>query len=103
MHTGLAVVTGTEDQHVYVALIRGTDTNTAYVFTLPAKLADPAPDWQPDPARPPSPLGPGTRWASWPMSCSGTASSCRPLRPGGRPWPTRSANGTWPAPATCPA
>ncbi|HEU5418483.1 MAG TPA: MobF family relaxase, partial [Streptosporangiaceae bacterium] len=31
---GLAVITGTEDrQHAYVALTRGTTTNTAYVFT----------------------------------------------------------------------
>jgi hypothetical protein len=44
VHTGLAVITGTEDrQHAYVALTRGTDTNTAYVFTLTPKLADPAP------------------------------------------------------------
>ena len=34
MHTGLAVITGTEDrQHAYVALSRGTDVNLAYVFT----------------------------------------------------------------------
>jgi conjugative relaxase-like TrwC/TraI family protein len=44
VHTGLAVITGTEDrQHAYVALTRGTDINTAYVFTLPSKRADPAP------------------------------------------------------------
>jgi hypothetical protein len=44
VHTGLAVITGAEDrQHACVALTRGTDTNTAYVFTLPAKLADPRP------------------------------------------------------------
>ena len=50
MHTGLAVITGTEDrQHAYVALTRGTDTNTAYVFTLPPKLADPAPGPRPAP------------------------------------------------------
>jgi hypothetical protein len=50
VHTGLAVITGTEDrQHTYVALTRGTDTNTAYVFTLPAKLADPAPGPRPAP------------------------------------------------------
>jgi hypothetical protein len=50
VHTGLAVITGTEDrQHAYVALTRGTDTNTAYVFTLPAKLADPAPGPRPAP------------------------------------------------------
>ena len=34
VHTGLAVITGTEDRpHAYVALTRGTDANTAYVFT----------------------------------------------------------------------
>jgi hypothetical protein len=50
VHTGLAVITGTEDrQHAYVALTRGTDANTAYVFTLPAKLADPAPGPRPAP------------------------------------------------------
>jgi hypothetical protein len=44
VHTGLAVITGTEDrQHAYVALTRGTHNNTAYVFTLSPKLADPAP------------------------------------------------------------
>jgi hypothetical protein len=44
VHTGLAVITGTEDrQHAYVALTRGTDANFAYVFTLSPKLADPAP------------------------------------------------------------
>jgi hypothetical protein len=44
VHTGLAVITGTEDrQHAYVALTRGTDTNIAYVFTLSPKRADPAP------------------------------------------------------------
>ena len=38
---GLAVITGTEDrQHAYVALTRGTDTNTAYVFTTSPKRAD---------------------------------------------------------------
>ena len=50
MHTGLAVICGTEDrQHAYVALTRGTDTNTAYVFTLSPKLADPAPGPRPAP------------------------------------------------------
>jgi hypothetical protein len=44
VHTGLAVITGTEDrQHAYVALTRGTDVNTAYVFTASPKRADPAP------------------------------------------------------------
>ena len=42
VHTGLAVITGTEDrQHAYVALTRGTDANLAYVFTTSPKRADP--------------------------------------------------------------
>jgi conjugative relaxase-like TrwC/TraI family protein len=50
VHTGLAVISGTEDrQHAYVALTRGTDTNMAYVFTVPPKLADPAPGPRPAP------------------------------------------------------
>ena len=50
VHTGLAVVSGTEDrQHIYVALTRGTDTNMAYVFTVSPKLADPAPGPRPAP------------------------------------------------------
>ena len=44
VHTGLAVITGTEDrQHAYVALSRGTEVNAAYVFTASPKTADPAP------------------------------------------------------------
>jgi hypothetical protein len=44
VHTGLAVITGTEDrQHVYVALTRGTEANLAYVFTQSPRHADPAP------------------------------------------------------------
>jgi hypothetical protein len=50
VHTGLVVITGTEDrQHAYVALSRGTDANLAYVFTLSPKLADPAPGPRPAP------------------------------------------------------
>jgi hypothetical protein len=50
VHTGLAVITGTEDrQHAYVALTRGTDANHAYVFTMSPKLADPAPGPRPAP------------------------------------------------------
>jgi len=50
VHTGLAVITGTEDrQHAYVALTRGTDVNIAYVFTLSPKRADPAPGPRPAP------------------------------------------------------
>jgi conjugative relaxase-like TrwC/TraI family protein len=41
VHTGLAVITGTEDrQHAYVPLTRGTHDNTAYVFTRSPKRAD---------------------------------------------------------------
>jgi hypothetical protein len=50
VHTGLAVITGTEDrQHAYVALSRGTDVNIAYVFTLSPKRADPVPGPRPAP------------------------------------------------------
>jgi hypothetical protein len=50
VHTGLAVITGTEDrQHAYVALTRGTNDNTAYVFTQSPKRADPAPGPRPAP------------------------------------------------------
>ena len=47
---GLTVITGTEDrQHAYVALTRGTDVNTAYVFTASPKTADPVPGPRPAP------------------------------------------------------
>src|SRR5580693_3339954 len=50
VHTGLAVITGTEDrQHAYVALSRGTDANLAYVFTASLKRADPVPGPRPAP------------------------------------------------------
>jgi len=50
VHTGLAVLTGRETrQHANVALTRGTTENTAYVFTTPVKLADPAPGARPAP------------------------------------------------------
>jgi ATP-dependent exoDNAse (exonuclease V) alpha subunit len=50
VRVGLAVFTGSEDrQHAYVALTRGTHQNTAYVFTTPAKLGDPAPGTRPAP------------------------------------------------------
>jgi hypothetical protein len=50
VHTGLAVITGSEDrQHAYVALSRGTEVNLAYVFTLSPKTADPAPGPRPAP------------------------------------------------------
>ncbi len=44
VHTGLVLITGTEDrQHAYVALTRGTTINHAYVFTVSPKTADPIP------------------------------------------------------------
>jgi conjugative relaxase-like TrwC/TraI family protein len=44
VHTGIALVTGGEDrQWLYPAMTRGTDTNLAYVFTTPARPADPQP------------------------------------------------------------
>ncbi len=50
VHTGLAVLTGTEDrQHAYVALTRGTDANHAYVFTASPKRADLVPGPRPAP------------------------------------------------------
>jgi conjugative relaxase-like TrwC/TraI family protein len=50
VHTGLAVITGTEDrQHAYVALTRGTEVNVAYVFTQSPKRAEPAPGPRPAP------------------------------------------------------
>jgi hypothetical protein len=50
VHTGLTVITGTEDrQHAYVAMTRGTDANLAYVFTTSPKLADSMPGPRPAP------------------------------------------------------
>ena len=44
MHTGIALITGTEDrQWLYPAMTRGTDTNLAFVFTTPPRPADPQP------------------------------------------------------------
>ncbi len=44
VHTGIALVTGSEDrQWLYPAMTRGTNANIAYVFTTPARLADPVP------------------------------------------------------------
>jgi hypothetical protein len=44
VHTGIALVTGTENrQWLYPAMTRGTEANLAFVFTTPARAADPAP------------------------------------------------------------
>jgi hypothetical protein len=50
VHSGIALVTGTEDrQWLYPAMTRGTDTNLAFVFTTPARPADPQPGARPAP------------------------------------------------------
>ena len=50
VHTGIALVTGSEDrQWLYPAMTRGTDANLAYVFTTPARPADPQPGTRPAP------------------------------------------------------
>ncbi|HEY2261681.1 MAG TPA: helicase C-terminal domain-containing protein, partial [Streptosporangiaceae bacterium] len=48
VHTGIALVTGSEDrQWLYPAMTRGTDVNLAFVFTTPARPADPQPGTRP--------------------------------------------------------
>jgi hypothetical protein len=50
VHTGIALVTGSEDrQWLYPAITRGTDMNVAFVFTTPARPADPRPGTRPAP------------------------------------------------------
>ena len=50
VHTGIALVTGNEDrQWLYPAMTRGTDANLAFVFTTPARPADPQPGTRPAP------------------------------------------------------
>ena len=50
VHTGIALVTGGEDrQWLYPAMTRGTDVNLAFVFTTPARPADPEPGTRPAP------------------------------------------------------
>ena len=44
VHTGIALLTGAEDrQWLYPAMTRGTDMNLVFVFTTPARPADPQP------------------------------------------------------------
>jgi AAA domain len=105
VHTGLAVISGTEDrQHAYVALTRGTDTNMAYVFTLSPKRADLAPGPRPapgagalrpahrradGPARPGcGGRGPGRAGRAGWRAGPGWPASCPRLRPGSRLWLT---------------
>ena len=63
VHTGIALVTGTEDrQWLYLAMTRGTDANLAFVFTTPARPADPQPGTRARPrTRPLRPHPPRTR------------------------------------------
>ena len=50
VHTGIALVTGSENrQWLYSALARGTQNNMAFVFTQSAKAADPLPGTRPAP------------------------------------------------------
>jgi len=50
VHTGIALVTGSEDrQWLYPSMTRGTDANLAFVFTTPARPADPASGIRPAP------------------------------------------------------
>ena len=50
MHTGIALVTGTEDrQWLYPAMTRGTSANLAFVLTTPARPAEPRPGTRPAP------------------------------------------------------
>ena len=50
VHTGIALVTGSEDQQwLYPAMTRGTDMNVAFAFTIPALPADPRPGTRPAP------------------------------------------------------
>jgi hypothetical protein len=50
VHTAITLVCGSEDrQWLYPAMTRGTDTNMAYVFTTPARPADPQPGTRPAP------------------------------------------------------
>ena len=50
VHTGIALVTGTEDRRwLYPAMTRGTDANLAFVFTVPTRTADPQPGTRPAP------------------------------------------------------
>jgi hypothetical protein len=50
VHTGIALVTGSEErQWLYPAMTRGTDHNVAFVFTTPARPANPQQGTRPAP------------------------------------------------------
>ena len=110
VHTGIALVTGTEDrQWLYPAMTRGIDTNLAFAFTTPARPAGPQPGtraapeldrydrtWHESDRYPPGLPGLPARAARAdanrspcsPTSSAATAPSYPPPRPGGAPWPT---------------
>ena len=78
VHTGIALVTGTEDrQWLYPAMTRGTDANLAFVFTTPARPADPQPGTRPAPE-----LGRYDRIRRERAGYLGTTAIRRPARPG---------------------
>ena len=110
VHTGIALVTGSEDrQWLYPAMTRGTDTNMAFVFTTPARPADPQPGTRPAPeldryerirherqgllpaqarARARQRRTRESRSPCSPTCSTATAPSCPPPRPGSATWPT---------------
>ena len=115
VHTGIALVTGTEDrQWLYPAMTRGTDTNLVFVFTTLSRPADPQPRTRPAPEldrhdrirrqragyparranQSQDPPAHGNRSPCWPTCWTATAPSC--LRP-------PPASGTWPTPTTWPS
>ena len=117
VHTGIALVTGTEDrQWLYPAMTRGTDANLAFVFTTPARPADPQPGTRPAPEldrydrirreragylrRPALACAARTgrtsasRSPCSPTSSAATAPNCPP---------PRSGSATWPTPTTSPS
>jgi hypothetical protein len=109
VHTAITLVTGSEDrQWLYPAMTRGTETNLAFVFTTPARSADPQPGTRPAPElarydriqgerreHQPAPVdtdsaGPDPREpiAVLPTCSSGPAASYPLPRSGDAAWPT---------------
>src|SRR5690242_415065 len=102
VHTGIALVTGTEDrQWLYPAMTRGTDANLAYVFTTPAcpptlgPVPGPLPNSgtttasgtnskrspPPSPHRLPAHRSRASRSPYWLMFSAATAPNCPPPKP----------------------
>jgi AAA domain len=118
VHTGIALVTGTEDrQWLYPAMTRGTHVNLAFAFTTPDRPADPQPGTRPAPtARSTDMTIPATRSApnpatrhliSGPPGIRPSPSSGRPTGRTSAPCPTAacgcSATPTPPKPPGHPA